>query len=430
MDNLPLKRPPLYCLLLATSIFAILASLSLFVMVARAAPAHASGVAADWGAETLWAVETVWGIETIVQGGAQEYTGQSPSLVFDSSGRAHLAYRSVYTLDARDTIHYVHMGEEGRLTETVAKVESGLKRHTALALDSQDRPHIVYVTSDSLVYATREDSTWMTQTVPIAHASPSIAIGDDETVHITSMREGTLDGQLEYAVQADDGWDVEIIAADVESGYQGVTALALDGAGHPHIVYGGARTGGGWGSHPMGNLRYSRWNGSEWQARTVFSHPIRENLSLVLAADDTPHLSFITHSGDLHYAVWNGDSWLVEMLHGGNLIGASSAAVALTVDGNPAVAYYAIPEDAIRYGVRRDGAWTYTVVQHPIKTVVGDRAAQISLAFDAMNRPHMAFYDEFYSETLPARSRLLYAIGQEAAGFMFIPMLQASPISE
>jgi hypothetical protein len=60
------------------------------------------------------------------------------------------------------------------------------------------------------------------------------------------------------------------------------TSLALDSHDNPHISYRSA----------TGNLKYARWDGSEWVSQTVNAEVVGGYTSLALDGDGNPHISY------------------------------------------------------------------------------------------------------------------------------------------
>ena len=93
---------------------------------------------------------------------------------------------------------------------------------------------------------------------------------------------------------------------EAEGAIIGATALALDGAGTPHIGY----------ISPDGTLKYARRTAGGWQITPVVSPVGRDLAELSFALDGVgrPHISYLetncpTCAWVLKYAHWNGNAW-------------------------------------------------------------------------------------------------------------------------
>jgi PKD repeat protein len=167
----------------------------------------------------------------------------------------------------------------------------GVGRHTSIALDSSDHPHISYydVTNCDLKYARWTGSAWEIETVDSAGdvgTDTSIALDSSDHPHISYC--DLTNGDLKYARWMGTAWEIETVDSE---GYVGWwTSIALDGNGYPHISYCGG-----------GDLKYARWMGSAWDIQTVDSEGrVGKHPSIALDSFDNPHISY--GGGSLEYA--------------------------------------------------------------------------------------------------------------------------------
>jgi hypothetical protein len=108
-------------------------------------------------------------------------------------------------------------------------------------------------------------------------------------------------------------WQTQPVVDDGSAGW--ITALALDGAGQPHVGYLNLL------DH---ELKYARWDGDEWLAETVLIYGEEtavDYLALALDAAGEPHIAYTRQSQaphtTLHYAYRDGGAWINETVDDG-----------------------------------------------------------------------------------------------------------------
>jgi hypothetical protein len=83
-------------------------------------------------------------------------------------------------------------------------------------------------------------------------------------------------------------------------------SIVLDDLDYPHIAYK---------DHTNDAVKYAKWDGSAWQIDTVESDIGYGNYtSLVLDANNRPHISSAEYSGEVRFAYWDGTDWQTEVV--------------------------------------------------------------------------------------------------------------------
>jgi fibronectin type 3 domain-containing protein len=258
----------------------------------------------------------------------------------------------------------------------------------SMVLDPENRAHISYYDSwnDTLKYATNTGGYWHTQTVDDegdVGAATSIALDANNKVHISYLDSTNQD--LKYATNAGGSWVKEKIA-DVGSGYNQVSSIAIDTAGKAHIAFFDANT-------SRIDLRYATNAGGSWVNETVYStghtgyHP-----SLALDSMNKAHISFKNGSSTppyphfLMYSTNAGGSWTTEVVDCGGKVGDYSS---LALRGDEVhISYYDQTNGSLKYATNAGGTWVNQTVD-----VIGSTTKRTSLAIDPEGKVGISYYD-------------------------------------
>jgi hypothetical protein len=147
------------------------------------------------GPDDKWAVATVEDGRT---GRKQATTpGMGNSMVLDSNGKTHFAYR-----DETSLRYAWPEGDHWRIDVVDPNANpfenlDWINQRTSLALDANGRPHIAYETDGALKHAWWDGEKWKIQAMGIAgtqHRNPSLAISRDNVIFIgyTNPEDGSL----------------------------------------------------------------------------------------------------------------------------------------------------------------------------------------------------------------------------------------------
>ena len=204
--------------------------------------------------------------------------------------------------------HITHKEWVGSMWQTTYLRDMTFTGFTNIALKSNDDPCISYYDWGDIYYTCRTGESWSSARhiaqVPLGERETyyhSLAVADDDTPHISYCYYGS---KLGYFTLVDGSKEWTIVDGQGTGMY---SSIALDSHNHPHISY-----------HDFenGNLKYARWDGSQWQIETVDSVGITGQFtSLALDVQDYPHISYIDATNDdLKYAYWDGSQWQIETI--------------------------------------------------------------------------------------------------------------------
>jgi hypothetical protein len=291
------------------------------------------------------------------------------SLRLDSQGHPHVAYGGRRLYYAR------HDGTEWQY-ETVDHSRD-VGHYAALALDSADRPHIVYLdpANYAVKYARYTGAEWSITTVGSGEYDIAVDVDALDHVHIAYVEMVAEQSFLKYAHF--DGLDWQVETVDTA---QGAISLALDQAGHPHLSYVISGT----------TVGYAWFDGGNWHIETVIDvgNYFVRTLSLAIDGGDRPHIVFnpvewISPDPPI-YAWREGGIW-----HTTDAPFAGRDCRSLTVDRDdrPHVVCGGDPDwDHLVYAWFDGGSWQS-------ESFHTDGGAFPSLALDATGMPHISFFD-------------------------------------
>ncbi len=188
-----------------------------------------------------------------------------------------------------------------------------------VAIDSSGSPHVLSVdpvqfgSQNGLEYATFDGQTWTVETVgtgPLLYEfGNSIAIDSQNRPHIVWFDDQNQD--LKYALRDSDGWTISTVDSEGDAGRY--PSLALDQEDRPVVSYFQTL------SESSGAIKLGRWDGSQWNVQRIDQlddvfpgfFGARKNSSVLLDADGNPIVAYSDESV-IRLASWNGDGWDIE----------------------------------------------------------------------------------------------------------------------
>ena len=166
---------------------------------------------------------------------------------------------------------------------------------TVIALDSQDRPHVVWFDSSDkdLKYAVRDQGSWQVSTVDSegdVGRFPSLVIDSKDNPAISYFEPTRAStGYIKFARWDGSQWETQRIdeLEDVFGGHFGArktSSLVLDAADNPIVAYSDESV-----------IKLALWDGSNWISDTVLTadgDPLGQQVSMALDGDNVLHLTF------------------------------------------------------------------------------------------------------------------------------------------
>ena len=167
--------------------------------------------------------------------------------------------------------------------------------------------------------------------------------------------------------------------------------MRIDGAGYPHMVYGGV------------HFYYAWHDGATWHTQMVdnaFGVGGSASLALEATAPYTPHISYCDEIFRLKYATWKGDQWQAEIVNSSEQ--GCESSIAVNAGGQVNIAYHS--NLTLKYAQRVGVAWNVQVVDslsfqnlhQPLTPTGGGEQGTgyyPSLVLDVAGNPHISFSD-------------------------------------
>ena len=224
------------------------------------------------------------------------------SLAIDSTGRLHLAWTEVTSVDRQ--VFYARFEGGAWVAKVQLSHSPGYAGFPSLAVDGGDRVHVAWYATDGvnyqIYYRRLEGSVWTPEralTFTSADATnPAIALGPDGAVHIVWARTASR-ALTEIAYLRLDGDVVTDSRAISAPGVASIApSLAVNGSGTVHVV---------WSS--SGQIQYRRGPGP-WSAIEAVSGGayIARNPSLALDAAGRVHVFWEAGDGGIYAQVRDG----------------------------------------------------------------------------------------------------------------------------
>jgi len=316
-----------------------------------------------------------WITETVDSAGD---VGRNTSMALDSSDKPSIVYEDKSNYDVK------FAQWNGSSWQIEAVFSTGYFEIGTLSLDSSDVPHIAChdFANRDLEYASWDGSNWQLETVDSTGNvgyHPFMVVDSSDNPHFSYTNQS---GQLKYATWAGSNWHVEII--DTTDSVH-ASSLATDSSCYPHIAYY---------HHDSDELTYTHWDGTSWQIETVdleVGYPyFTSNVSISVDSNDFPHIAYYDDDSQyLKYAHWDGSAWQIEIVDSAGFYG-SWVSMALDSSDYPHISYY--DENPANYDhmyARWDGsAWHTETVE-----TTGDVGNYCSIAIDSSGNPHISHFD-------------------------------------
>ena len=226
------------------------------------------------------------------------------TLAIDSTGRLHLAWTEVVSVDRQ--VFYARFEGGAWVGKIQLSHSPGYAGFPSIAVDVRDRAHVAWYATDGMnyqiYYRRLEPSGWTAERAltftTVDATNPAIALGPDGTVHLAWARFATR-GFTEIAYLRLEGDTVVETQPISESGVDSLApSIVVDSAGTVHVVWDAA-----------GRIQYITRSTSWSQIAPISPTTITaRNPSLALDAGNRLHVFWEGSDRAIHAQVGNG-SW-------------------------------------------------------------------------------------------------------------------------
>jgi hypothetical protein len=359
-------------------------------------------------------------------------SGSHGSIAYDSSGNPHIAYSKWYTVNTEYgdsstyALSYAVKTGANWTTQTIDPSGGG----GLLALDSMNRPHIIYNSQEGLKYAFLDGQNWAIQTIDSFSGYYSMALDSNGNPHVVYGLQ-----TIKYAVLNGSKWDIQTVdSVNSTVTYRSPPSIALDSNNQPHIIYLDAV------EFPKPiitiyepiyqtyNVKYASLTGQNWLIQTVTTNSTAIG-NLVLDQNGKPsfcynHETFnylengsIAVDGSANYAYWNNGAWSSRIIDS-NPTPSGQTYLKLDSVGNPQVYYFVKSSENKgasiivmsanwvdqRWVIADVGSFQINPSYYPGMVNVGD------FAFDSFGNPSVAVDGEIGTlRSAPVYGALTYA---------------------
>lgn len=257
---------------------------------------------------------------------SEEERGEYHSLALDSAGQPLVGYCDGSNLNVACQIN-----EEWN-SSVLDNTSSG--NAVSLVVTAGDAILLAFQNALGLQLLIKHGLVSFIETVdadPHSGISPSLALDPAGNLHLSYVKFGQED-QLMYACKRNGAWQISNVARAPVISH---TALAVDPAGHPRVVFTASR-----------EVKYTAHNGTTWENPvTVDSQYKGGRCSITLDASGQPHLAYQANStpGDwnndeLRYAHRENSAWYIETIERGPGTGMDPS-IAPGKNGRPVISY-------------------------------------------------------------------------------------------
>lgn len=314
-----------------------------------------------------------------------KFTSFGVTLALDSNDYPHLSYMTDDDGTSPELWYAVWNGT-GFDTEKISS-SMDVKGSPSIAIDSNDIPHVAYFVTQTLRYVYWDGDEWIISNVETDLGNdvgyPSLAFDSNEYPQISyadlyypSVHE------VKFARWDGDEW----IISTVDNVEPVRTSLGIDSANYPHIAYY---------DYTAEALKYAKGGIGAWDVSTVDdSADVGRYQSLAVDSNNHIHISYYDDTNDnLKYACWNGSSWDVSIVDSEGNVGIGSS-IALNSDDWPYISYVDVTESTLKCAMLNKTAETWDI--DTIENIAGDPTytTYTSIKVGSDGDVHIAYLDK------------------------------------
>lgn len=268
----------------------------------------------------------------------------------DSEGQPHMVYGGEY-------LFHAYLTDDGYWEKEIVDPTQGVGSGATLALDTGDRPHIIYLGTEGYRYAYFDGTEYQIEDLPSTINSLvgdmtniSIDVDSDNRPHISFIDSSSEISTLMYAFRDESIWQITPITSQNSDRSE----LVLDKLGRPHIV-----------TADDEGIIYAQYDGSNWEIERVPA--VGWSASMALDSNDNPHIA--VGPGMIEYLHKNDSGWQLEVVDEYDY----DYDFCPVVGVKPSIAVDDLDRPHITYFAFRSGASPYTCERYVLSPYYGVR---------------------------------------------------------
>ena len=233
-----------------------------------------------------------WRVDTIRHPG---HDGWDNNLAIDSSGLPHVVGIDPTQFGSTSGVEYAAFDGQSWRVEEVGSGPLPYEFGSFIALDSQDRPHVVWFddSDEDLKYAIKDGTKWVVSTVDnegdVGRYASLVIDSQDNPVISYYQVDGNTSGYIKVARWDGDQWDIQQVdkLEKVFTGFLGArktSSIVLDADDNPIVAYSDEEV-----------VKLAVWDGDQWLIETAFTSdgiPWGQQVSMDIDSDGGLHLTF------------------------------------------------------------------------------------------------------------------------------------------
>ncbi|MBU0671684.1 MAG: hypothetical protein KJ732_01505 [Candidatus Margulisbacteria bacterium] len=283
---------------------------------------------------------------------------------------------------------------------TVSEIhDSGASgQYSSIAVDSNNKVHIVHSASTSLLYTTNVSGSWVTTTiVSVGIGDAAMAIDGSNGLHVAYY--DTTNLYLKYAYKADgtSTWtNKETVDSSGSVGY--ANSIAVDSNGKAHIVYRDLTN---------SDVKYATNASGGWVTEVADASGSPSTTSI--AIDQATNNVYIAYQigANLYYRTGTAGSWSSAGTADSGVV-FRSISLKLDSSNKAHISYYNSVDSELKHTTNATGAWVDEVVPG---AGIGSDGGYTSLAIDSSNNLFISYHKDYTSSGLSTALKVAYYVG-------------------
>ena len=325
---------------------------------------------------TIVYASSSWNVQTVDENGYL-YDDRCP-IALDSNDKPHILYSGFNHPYSYSILKYAGLNDSVWDSQEIGSFATAFD----LVLDAHNNPHVLYG-SGGLKYASWTGSNWVNQTVDSNGGFGSVALDASNIPHIAYK-----DGQaVKYASWTGIAWNIQTVENVSESA---TLSLSIDQNNTVYIMY------------QSDGARLAVYRNSSWNIQTVATD-LSTLGNIVLDFEGYPHFIYAVNydfnNSTLKYSHWNGASWITQDVVSNTAIGYGwtplPGSLALDSNNSPHIAYItSVPElmyaswTGTTWDIQNIGNAYYNITQFEATT---SAESPCFLALDSNDHPHISY---------------------------------------